>query len=151
MPLLMTLLQSSWKTLLIGFIVAAIWGLGFDIGAEHIQRKWDASISAAKDTARNTEYQNVIFSNQIGGKYEANIQTIDDTYRSVLAGLPTNASSSLPTATNPTSESDTTACRNAVYQENKRLRLELARQAEINTQRLVALQEWVKEVIAKSE
>jgi len=140
----MTLIINNWK-LLLAVIAFLAWGeLRYSEGEARVQHKWDEANTKAIISARETEQQNAIFSNKIGEKYEANIQNIDDTYRAALAGLHERANGNLPATVNSTSKPDATTCRNTVYQENKRLRLELARQAEINTQRLMALQEWVK-------
>ena len=141
-----TFFLNYWKPLFIGFL-AITFGIGcFRQGEKSVQTKWDLANAQATVKAEEVEQKNAIFSNKIGEKYETKLQTIDDTYRAALASLQQPTSGNLPASTNSTSKPDVPTCSNQLHQAHKQARLELARQAEINTERLVELQAWVRGV-----
>lgn len=138
------ILINNWRVFAYSSAIIASFSVGYHQGEKSIQQKWDLENAKAVIAARETERNNEIFGNKIGVKYETGIKQIDDNFNAAIAGLHERTNGNLPSSTNPASKPNATTCRNTVYQENKRLRLELARQAEINTQRLISLQEWVK-------
>lgn len=142
---LLPYIKDYWKQIAVVFLVALLGLFIYNKGAQSVQKKWDASIAEAKDRARIIEQDNVILSNIIGGEYETGVKTIDDNFNAAIAGLRERASGDMPSTSDATCKFDEPTKRNAIYQENKRARLTLAREAEINTQRLISLQKWVKE------
>lgn len=147
MPFLAALemLKLNWKPAL-AITIAFLWSLGcYNAGKRTIRAEWQQSIVEAKEKALQIEHDNAIFSNVIGGKYETGIKVIDDNFNSAINSLQ-STSGDMPTKTNGTRKLDGKTCDNGLPQANKRKLLELAKQAEINTQRLISLQEWEKGV-----
>lgn len=140
--LLLNLLKDNWKTVL-AVICFSLWSIGcYNRGAEHVQAKWDKANIEATNKAYQIEHDNILVSNIIGGKYESSIAAINNAYNSAVRLQP--ASSNLPSKTNSTSKPDAATCSNSVHKANERIRL--AKEAEINTAKLIALQEWVNSV-----
>lgn len=146
LTMVMPFLKNNWKFICAVFLLITFYVGGYRNGEQHVQARWDEANARAIIAARQTEYNNAIFSNQIGREYENRLQTVDDTYRAAMSGLYTATNSYLSATTNPASQPDATTCTNQIHRATKQARLELARQAEINTQRLIALQGWVKRV-----
>lgn len=146
MPLLMIFLRSNWKILLIGGIVL-LWSIGcYNQGARKIQQKWDKSILEATLQARGIEHDNAVLSNIVEGKYETGIKAIDDSYNTALRSLQPDTSGNMPAKSSAASKPDVTACDNRLYRANKQKLLEIGRQADINTQKLLLLQEWEQSI-----
>lgn len=144
MPLLLlSLLRNNWKLILI-LLCASIWSaVCWQAGARHIRNEWNIAILEATNKAREIESNNVLLNQKIGVKYETGIKAIDDAYNSALASLQPTASNGVRLT--PTTASKPTCTTNADELHKRNARLKLARQAEINTQKLISLQEWVQE------
>lgn len=136
-------LETYWKPIIIGIGVIVYSFFWYSVGVNHVQNKWDKSIQDATIKAHQIEADNQILSNSIGGKYATGIKIIDDNYNAAINSLQP-AGSNMPGKANSSSGIIRTTCTDAVYKANARLKL--AREAEINTQRLISLQEWVRGV-----
>lgn len=144
MPLLiLSLLRNNWKPIFI-FLCFSLWSIGcYQQGARNVQGKWDLANAEAVIKARGIEHDNTLISNLIGGKYESSIDAINNAYNTAISLQPT-ASGDMSRTPKPTSKFNATACTDSVYKTNARLKL--AKESEINTQKLIALQEWQKSV-----
>lgn len=116
----------------------------YNRGYADLRLEWDKSIADAKEKIIATEKDRVILNSVIWGKYETGIKAIDDNFNTATSSLHQPASSNLRGKANTTSQLDATACNDKLYKAHERLKL--AREADINTQRLISLQEWVREV-----
>lgn len=137
-------LLTYWKQ--IGAVAIMIGALTFSYfkGAESVQAKWDLEVAKANIAARQAERNATIISNDIGIKHETNIKVIDSNYAAALDGVRKSYDNHLPndkpTACKPYVESRA----DRIYKANERLRI--AREAELNTLKLIDLQEWVRSV-----
>lgn len=138
------LLKNNWKIVLAA-VATLTWSLFcYHQGKETVQDKWNQSILEATAKARQIEKDNALISNIIGGKYESSIKTINDEYNTAIGMQP--ASSGMSRASRTSAIPTTTTCADSVYKANKRELLRLGKEAEINTQKLIHLQEWVKSI-----
>lgn len=136
------ILINNWRIIAYSSSVIVLFSLGYHQGEKSVQQKWDLENAKAVISTRETERNNEIFGNKIGVKYETGIKSIDDSFNAAIAGLHERTNGNLSSSANPTSKPNATPCSNQLYKANERLKL--AREAEINTQRLISLQEWVK-------
>lgn len=145
MPLIIEIIKPYWKPLLIGFVII-LWSLGcYNQGKRAVQSEWDKSILEATLRAHEIERDNAVLSNIIEGKHYAGIKAIDDNFNAALASLQP-ASSDMPAKTSTSGKPDAAACDYKLYRANKRKLLEIAKQADIQTQQLIRLQEWERGV-----
>jgi hypothetical protein len=144
--LLLKFLDSNKPVLLIGFGLFVLSVVSYQQGVKSVREEWQEANDKARLEAILINQHNNSINDKTKALYDTGIKTIDDNYNAAIASLQPNTSGNLSSKTNTTSRAANCTSRNAVYKENKRLRLELARDAEINTQRLISLQEWTKEV-----
>lgn len=142
---LLSLLKNNWKFLLIAS-VAILWSLGcYQQGRRDVRAQWDASILQATIAARQIETDNAILSGIIEGKHHESIKGIDSSFDIAVKRLQ-STSSDMPCTSKTTPSSNGAASDNKLYRARKFQRLEDAKQAEINTQKLISLQQWESEV-----
>jgi hypothetical protein len=142
MPLLMIFLESNWKVICLGAIITIFGGFMYHKGAVSVKNEWDLVNLQAITKARQIEHDNATITAIIEGKHYAGIKAIDDNFNAAVASLQQPASSDLPSKTKTTSKPDAATCDNKFYRANKRKLLEIAKQADIQTEQLIRLQEW---------
>jgi len=144
MPLiLLSLLKDNWKVIF-AITCFVLWSIGCDQhGRRAVYAKWDESNAAATIHARQIETDNTILSGIIGGKYESSIKAINNNFDAAVRSLSADTSGNLSSKGNSTIQFNAATCSSSVHKTNERLKL--AREAEVNTQQLISLQEWIKE------
>jgi hypothetical protein len=143
MLIIPSLLKNNYKILIAAFVLIT-YTLGVYVqGQKSTQAKWDLATAQAIIKAREIENNNALLNNKIGAKYETGIKSIDDAYNSALASLQSATSDGVRLS--PSTTSKPTCATSADELPKRNARLKLAREAELNTQRLISLQEWVQE------
>jgi hypothetical protein len=142
---MLALLLANWKQIAIGVAIVFWSAFCYHEGASSVRNEWNRQIMEATIKAREIEQNNQLIGNKIAGDYENKKSSIYDFYSGLLNRLPATSGdmSSKPTAT---SKPNAATCKDRVSERNKRLALDLAYQAELNTQKLIALQNWVLKV-----
>lgn len=145
MPILiLNLLRNNWK-IVFAITCFVLYSIGvYNRGAESVRAEWDSANTSATVIARQIETDNRILSGIIEGKHHATIESIDSTFNDAVKRLRSNPSSNLPCTSTPPSSANATTRASGIHKANGRLKL--AKEAELNTQKLISLQEWVQEV-----
>jgi hypothetical protein len=91
-----------------------------------------------------TERNQVTISNQQEAAYEGKVTTIDTSYDALFKRLYALPSGSVSPVSTATGKLDSATCNNKISKANSITLAKLAQAADIQTQRLISLQEWVK-------
>ena len=139
---------------------ALLFGGGFALGDKYENNKWSAAeakrVEATQSnliTAQNgviaKERAGTAITNKIGGDYEKSNAAIDSSYDAILNGLrgtgASTASNGLPGVSAPAAVNNGAACTNGLSEQNKESLIALARDAQRNTAKLIACQQWIEE------
>ena len=129
-----------------GFVIwsIAIGILGFEI------RGWEdnASIEAAKDKQEiaviTKERKDQTITNGVDNAYQKNVSTLNLDYDAIMQRLYSIPSAGVPTVSKGTARPDATSCSNKFSRRNQEALIDLAKKADLQTQQLIYLQEWIK-------
>lgn len=128
--------------LFISFIFV-VWSIGcYNQGKKTVKAQWEKANNEALIKAREVEAKNNEVSNKIGVEYEKGKANIYNDYDTAINELFRSPYGNMPVKTNSSSKSDATSCTNKVYKANARKLIDLAKEAELNTQKLIDLQKW---------
>ena len=145
LPIAINLLKSYWKPLVGFLIVAFIWGHGNSVGRSYEKGLRNAEKAKIILAQKEIEKHNVKTAFEIGSGYAQIKDDIYGDYDKRINSLPEPTSSDAGKSNATSRTNETPAC-SGLSQANKRKLLTLAREAEINTQQLIHLQKWVREV-----
>lgn len=139
MPILL-LLKNNYK--LVSYAVAAmvLFAYGYYLGSGNTQSKWDAEKAVQVLAANDISNKQIKTAFEIGSSYEIKRNDIDNVFNRLL-----KANDSISSKADATSKPHDSTCSNRVPRAVKQDILMLAREAEINTQKLIALQKWIKD------
>jgi hypothetical protein len=144
MPFL-TLLQINWKPTLCIVLALFYTYFVYNKGADSVRSEWQEANAKAMIEARTIEQGNVKLGEKIGGDYEKNKSAIISNFNDVINGLQFATSGDMSSKSEPTSKPNATTSTSKVCETNKRKLIELGLQAELNTEQLIQLQEWIRE------
>jgi hypothetical protein len=111
-----------------------------------VRAEWDAAIVEATKQAHITEQNNALIGVNFGGRYNESTKTIDSDFDSALNLLRGSAGGSLPTKSNPTSGVNAKAICAGFLDTDKEIIISLMRAAQKQTNQLILLQSWQKEI-----
>ena len=141
--LILDLIKINWKPLFITTVAVLLLIGAYNQGKRNVQDKWDKTTALAIIDAREIEQENAVITNKIGTDYEKRKADIDAGFNAAIDGL-LATSGDLPAKTNSACKFDATTNTGAVHKANARKLIALAKEAEINTAKLIALQAWEK-------
>lgn len=146
MPLILELIKANWKPLF-AVTCVVLFGIGcYNKGKETVRGEWDKATALAIIDAREIEHENAATTNKVGTDYEKRKADIDAGFNGVLDILLAGTDGYMPSKTDPARSIDAKTCASRIPQANARKLAELAKEAEINTAKLIALQAWVSEI-----
>jgi hypothetical protein len=142
--LIINLLKTYWKPLTI-LVTLTIWSwFWYDAGRDAVKAKWEAEKARIVLAQREVEKHNIKTAWEIASGFSKTKDSIYSDFDNRINSLPEPTSSDAGKG-NATSRTDAATACSGLSQANKRKFLTLAREAEINTQQLIALQKWVRE------
>ena len=141
--LILSLLQSYWKPLVIGFALLTYSYFWYHQGQANVRAEWNEAIIEATKQARIVESNNALLGAKIGGRYVESTKTIDTSFNDALASLRGQPGGNLPSKGNTTGGVDAKTTCGRFSNPDKETFVELMRAAQKQTNQLVLLQDWV--------
>jgi len=136
---------SKYRWWVFGFICATLWTIGwYNKGARDERSVWVAKEMAIQARQIEGERKDVKTAFEIGSDYENTKERIDNSFAGYINRLQSGAGNTAMESNSTSKPNEKTTCA-GLPERNKRKLLELARQAELNTQQLISLQRWIEE------
>lgn len=153
MAAILLFLRNNWKAIAVALLALALFFWGYHTGAHNVQAKWDAqklvdsqALVAAQTGVITQEHRAETLTLGVSNDYEKSVAGIDGNYAAFIDGLRPSAQAgiSLPAIPEAPGGHNAATCTHGLPDTDKAHLVAVAKDADIQTQRLMACQAWIR-------
>lgn len=135
------------KPIAIAALAGALYFGGYHVGAHSVKMQWDAAdnkkIIATQRNLLFNATENLKITNEVSNDYQAKTAALDLAYNAAFDSLRDGLPDTIPGISNGGPGHNAAACPNGFSRRNKEAFIALSKQADFQTQRLIACQAWI--------